>query len=321
MTTDDMVDHPPHYQGTDRTGRPIEVIDVIQDTIVGKLGIRVIMTSHSPSTIALAPEESLFEIKGRPTAISKVSRDEAIGLLSEGLVVVKPGMRCVLVEGEFDSQVYAETLEELARMGHVPADVSLFFLPAGRKASSDPAGGRSQGEKWVPNLRDAGFKEIVGLVDNDNQPTSAPGVAQLGRHSVENYLVDPLVVYAALVEAGCAPTIEGVEVPFGGERDMCKLPQAALDAIARVMHQSVEPHLPNLQQEEKSEVEVKYANGACCKMPRWLYTRSGKKEVMSAYRAVYDNKAANPSTLRKALLRTLFIPLELRDVFTRLHTM
>ena len=58
------------------------LIDILENTFVNTLGIEVIMTTHSPSTIALAPENSIYEItNGRNTSLKKVTKDDALKIL------------------------------------------------------------------------------------------------------------------------------------------------------------------------------------------------------------------------------------------------
>ncbi|REC52675.1 hypothetical protein DRF62_15260 [Chryseobacterium piscium] len=60
-------------------------LDVIQDVLVKEQSVKVILTTHSPSTIALAPSESIYKmdrILGYPI---KENKDTAIQNLSNGL--------------------------------------------------------------------------------------------------------------------------------------------------------------------------------------------------------------------------------------------
>ena len=65
---------------------------VKEDTEYEK-GIQVIMTTHSPSTIAYAPEDSIFvmnmpEDSGLTNRIVKQTKEEALRILSDGLMII-----------------------------------------------------------------------------------------------------------------------------------------------------------------------------------------------------------------------------------------
>ncbi|OCK50106.1 hypothetical protein BA768_05615 [Chryseobacterium sp. CBo1] len=63
-------------------------LNVIQDVLVKEQNVKVILTTHSPSTIALSPEESIFRmdrILGYPI---KENKDKAVQSLSNGLASI-----------------------------------------------------------------------------------------------------------------------------------------------------------------------------------------------------------------------------------------
>jgi ABC-type Mn2+/Zn2+ transport system ATPase subunit len=113
-----------------------QFIDVLKTVLVDQYKVRVILTTHSPSTVALAPEESIFIMTRGRTRIGRPrSKAEAIGLLISGLVFVSAGTKFVLVEDEADVKFYSAIRDVLADQGPSkdkealrPAP-SLVFLP------------------------------------------------------------------------------------------------------------------------------------------------------------------------------------------------
>lgn len=69
------------------------MLDVI-DRIFLSQGVNIILVTHSPTTIALAPEQSLFVMhrSGRQR-IEKKSRQEALSILTEGFATIEQGLR------------------------------------------------------------------------------------------------------------------------------------------------------------------------------------------------------------------------------------
>lgn len=70
------------------------LLDVINNVFI-KNNCKVILATHSPTTAALVPEESLFEVqKGKEQQkIRKVSKKDAVNLLSEGFITLDKAMR------------------------------------------------------------------------------------------------------------------------------------------------------------------------------------------------------------------------------------
>lgn len=69
------------------------MLDVIQKIFV-KEGVKVILVSHSPTTIALAPEESIFVMNrsGR-NRIEKKSKQDALSILTQGFATLEEGLK------------------------------------------------------------------------------------------------------------------------------------------------------------------------------------------------------------------------------------
>ena len=64
------------------------LIEIIQDKFISEFGTQVIMTTHSPSTIAYSPEESIFVMQKEDPRIQKQSKSQAIKMLSDGFVSI-----------------------------------------------------------------------------------------------------------------------------------------------------------------------------------------------------------------------------------------
>jgi predicted ATP-dependent endonuclease of OLD family len=75
----DEIDAPLHPSMTQ------SLLSTIQEVLVNRHGIKVILTTHSPSTVALSPEESLYAMyKTDEKRIQKSSKDGALSLLTAG---------------------------------------------------------------------------------------------------------------------------------------------------------------------------------------------------------------------------------------------
>lgn len=69
------------------------LIDVVQDIFL-KNGVRVLLVTHSPTTIALSSESSVFVMnRGGVQRIEKRSRRDALEILTEGFATLEEGIR------------------------------------------------------------------------------------------------------------------------------------------------------------------------------------------------------------------------------------
>lgn len=69
------------------------LLHVIQEVLL-KRGTKVILATHSPTTIALAPEESIFVVnKDGDRRIEKCDRKEALKILTEGIMTMEEGIK------------------------------------------------------------------------------------------------------------------------------------------------------------------------------------------------------------------------------------
>jgi hypothetical protein len=176
------------------------------------------MATHSPSTVALAPGGSVFEMfKERPRIRRTPSTAHAVGLLTAGLVIVAPGTRLVFVEDEDDVEFYRALWEVLTytagdtTAGLMSRTPSLVFLAAslGRGRARPISGGSSVVKQWVDKFDGAPLDALVrGVIDLDAGNAPSARVQVLGRYSFENYLLDPLIVYGLLLGKLCTGVTE-----------------------------------------------------------------------------------------------------------------
>ncbi|OAV74880.1 putative ATP-binding protein involved in virulence [Bacteroidales bacterium Barb7] len=72
------------------------LLDVINQVFVDQNKVKVIIATHSPSTIALAKEENIFVVnKEGENRIEKQSKQEALKILSEGFITLDEGLHII----------------------------------------------------------------------------------------------------------------------------------------------------------------------------------------------------------------------------------
>lgn len=117
----------------DATLHPImtkSLIETITNTIVKEKGIRVILVTHSPPTVALAPEEAIYALNaGSEKNVCCVGRDQALRLLTFGvpaLSIRHENRRKVFVESIHDAEIYELFCQAL--MSQLMPEISLNLV-------------------------------------------------------------------------------------------------------------------------------------------------------------------------------------------------
>ena len=85
------------------------ILKTITETLVGQFGISVILTTHSPSTVAIAPPDAIHVMEAVRPGVHKVSKERALSLLTDGVPTLSldvSGRRQVFVESERDAKVF-----------------------------------------------------------------------------------------------------------------------------------------------------------------------------------------------------------------------
>ncbi|NLP82812.1 ATP-binding protein [Microbacterium sp. CFH 90308] len=179
------------------------LLRLVQSQLVGDLGVPVIMTTHSPATVALAPEESLYVMRRtEEPRLTKASKDSSLKSLLVGVPtvsVVAENRRVVIVESPNDERIYTRAAAVLGT--DISPSRSLQFMAAG---STNLPNGSAAVVDLVTRLRTNGNNQVWGLIDRDYR-TSTPHPAVTfdpSRHSIENLFLDPLAVAILLVRDG-----------------------------------------------------------------------------------------------------------------------
>jgi predicted ATPase len=286
-------------------------LNVIQRVFVEERGVRVIMSTHSPSTVALTPAESLFEMRRTPPRIRPArSKSHAVALLTDGFVTVHEGMQIVLLEGKDDLPFYNlvwELLTEsstISEPGPLERSPSLTFLYGQ---------GRTIIELLIPQMRSHDLPNFHGIIDRDTSNTPADGVYVLSRYGMENYLFDPMNVWVSLFLEHQEPSVAGVSVPHGRGALVRELPQEQLQRIADTVLNTVENSLADLQEQEKTREEVTFVNGKRVMYPRWFLTRDGK-QIRGKWRKMFGSRALTDEKMLRSYETLNLIPQDLLEL-------
>lgn len=182
------------------------LLNVIQKVLVEEKNVSVIMTTHSPSTVALAPDDSIFLMQNSSARVIKIAKSDALAILTTGvptLSVSFDGRRQVFVESYSDAKLY-DALYQLYK-SEIASERSLTFIAVGRRTPEglEQNAGCEQVKRFVEDLSSNGNPSVFGLVDWDgsNSSTNRLHVLSPGlRNGIENLLLDPVLLFSILVK-------------------------------------------------------------------------------------------------------------------------
>lgn len=273
-------------------------------TLVGKfvdeLNVAVIMTTHSPSTVALAPEMSVFELVRKPRELRRCSVSNATQILSAGFVSVTPSDVVVITESSADPEYYQPVYGSLVSAKLVAPNPPLSFLAASNKSDDGVGGGSSQVKNWAPKLHELGLDRFRGLIDKDgtNQPDSI--ISVLNRYSIENYLFDPLTLTAYLIHRGIPDPFAVVAVDLMQIRDFIRAEPAVLMPLVRSLCSWLASQTSTPEIASSSIVPCDYVGFDAIEIPEWWLITRGH-DVETCIRAPLNTLGNN--TGRGALLK------------------
>lgn len=299
-----------------------QFLNVIKNVLVDKFGVQVIMTTHSPSTVILAPNDSIYEMSRLEPRIRKSpSKNHSVSLLTAGLVYVGEGTKYFLVEDNDDVTFYSYLYNQLITENLIDANIPLVFIPASTKEKS---GGKDVVQNWVNKLQESGLIKIIqGLIDADSGNVVSDGVYKIDRYSIENYLADPILVYAALIDKERNPQVLDLRLNVGEEYKLKSLSNETLQTIADTIIATVEPkmidYFPDFNlSTETQRIEVEFANGTKLMYPIWLLNRRGKTIIQELYNNIFTSTIINFTTLFKALRKLNMFPIDLVKKLTEM---
>jgi ABC-type multidrug transport system ATPase subunit len=305
----------------------VQFLDVISEVLVRKHGVRVIMTTHSPSTVALAPEGSIFQMERGGSEIEAVTdRAAIISVLTAGLITVSPATRFCFVEDDDDVAFYNAIRDVLTASGPSkdacairPSPSLVFIAASAGKGTSKISGGSSIVEKWIKKLDAPPLTTtFLGVLDRDTSNIGSARIKVIGRYSFENYLLDPINVFGLLLENGTAPTVPSLSITSGDEHMLRTLPTETLQAVSDIITAQIVSMKPTFA--GAPVVDVNYTNGVCLSVPNWVVEHRGHDLLPLVQQAWGGHQIVTPPKLLKTLRRVRLIPRELATLFAELQS-
>lgn len=297
-------------------------IKTVFDILVGEYGCHVIMTTHRPDTIALVPLPNLFEMRrtSTPRVVPVTSHSALLGQMTSHIIDVMPATRCIFVEDEADVTFYETIRDALTRERKLADNPTLAFRSSstGRGQTKTP-GGKDAVRRAVEKFRADGLRMVRGILDEDNGANSPPpeGVFVIARHSIENYIYDPLVAFCCMIDNRCAPTIVDVEpLSPGDERRLLSMSDSQLQSVVDAVAILLEARLPPSINATPAPRKVMLSSGQQLMIPAWVVSTRGHD---LARVAVQVDSCLTRRNLEHALVRSRLAYDDLRHLFFELQ--
>jgi hypothetical protein len=252
--------------------------------LVKEKGVKVILTTHSPATVAFSPDGSLFRLVRQPRSLTTCTREQAIQTLTSGYISVTESSRFVITEAKQDRVTYTNMVQKLVGRGKLSSFPNLIFIQASDKKDRD-GGGREQVKNWGAKLPAAGLNQIFGLIDRDQGNSSTDKIKAIGRYSLENYLLDPIILYAVLMHRGEHQKVFDAGIKDGNYYELRNSDQHILQQIVDKMRLLVEGHQSGIKA-ISGTFNVEYICGKTISAPAWLKDYRGH-DLVAAVRETF----------------------------------
>lgn len=291
----DEIDAPLHPSMTQ------SLLRIIREVLIDRHQIKVVLTTHSASTVALSDEESIFVMyKDSNRRLQKVGKDEALSILTNGVPTLSinyENRRQIFVESQYDVMFYGQIYKKLQDIS--PSQISLNFISTGEK------GGCDRVKTIVNDLNKNGNKTVYGILDWDlkNQKTAKIKVLGQGsRYSIENYILDPILLSSLLL---LESHIQRSDIGLNNNEsffDIPKLDDDRLQKIADFMVDKLIAHKP--ADSSYKDRKCEYVCGKSVLLPSWFLEIQGH-ELEQILKDTFPplKRYRNESDLKKEVIK------------------
>jgi len=167
------------------------MLEIIEEEIVKKHGIPVLLSTHSPTTIACTPPTALYTMTRENKIPIQCTLQDSIELLSHGihnLNVSIENRRQIFVESSYDVFYYESLFAIISKK--ISFSTQPQFLPPHKLDGSNCDAVLN----ITRTLRDMGNTNVYGLIDWDLKNIQEKQIVVLGmgkRYAIENYIFEP----------------------------------------------------------------------------------------------------------------------------------
>lgn len=288
-----------------------QFIEVIENIFVKEKNVKVIFSTHSPSTVALTPEQAIFVVnKFKEPRIQKSTKDKALNILTAGVPsfsVNYENRRQVFVESPNDV-IFFEKLYRIQSNSLNP-EISLSFISSG-ESRTDRNGIKISNCEQVENitnvLRNAGNKFVWGIIDWDLKDNIGNDYVKIlgnkNRYSIENYIFDPLLIGTLILRQ---KIIDKKELGLSANETYVDLRNFESKRLQVIVNTIILKVKANISFSIKGEQECKLLNGKMIVIPNWYLQHHGHQledKILDTFPQLNEIKKNKEEALKVEIL-------------------
>ena len=179
----------------------IKTFIVLLKTHIREAQVNIIMTTHSPTTVALCEDnDNIFLINNKKIddiVLKKITKEDAVQQLMVGItnVLLIKNMRQVFTESDYDAKYYKTIFQILKNHEFLPINSSLNFISSGTEQNGGDTGCCDRVKSLTQQLVKAGNTTVYGIIDWDLKNNDIPEsqvyvIGHDSRYTKENYMYD-----------------------------------------------------------------------------------------------------------------------------------
>ncbi|WP_282080860.1 ATP-dependent nuclease [Aquimarina algiphila] len=278
------------------------LLDILENTFVKKYGIKVILTTHSPSTVALASEDQIYQLKnGLESSLTKISKDKALEILTgfiPKLSIDYKNHRQVFVESPTDRFYYQTIFDKLNQ--HENYRYKLYFISNGYGK-----GNCEHVKKIVNEIRGTGNITSYGVIDWDLKNKSEQYIKVHGEnsiYSIENYSYSPLYLIMLFLEMDAMNLRSELGLDIGFNQYSLGESTDLLKKSTEWFFNALILKYPQYKKENDKRRKVEFYNGVCIDLPIWYLEIKGHEleiKLKTVFKAL--EKFKNEGELQREL--------------------
>lgn len=306
-----------------------QYLNILKNVFVKDLGIKVIITTHSPSTVALADEQDIFVVENTSERIRKCSKDEALSVLTAGvpsLSINYENRKQVFVESPFDVKYYDAIYKILSPQ--LNKEVSLNFISSGDSRTDrngHPVANCSQVKQITQTMRSHGNKSCFGIIDWDlNNKETEEGIivnALNNHYSIENCLLNPLFIGLLILslKTGSQDEINHRYIT---------LDYNSADCLQEIHDWILKKISSQFRTDNQNQISIKLINGIIINTPEWFAHHQGhelESKIIIQIPELNRIKQNSEYKLKLEIINKIFddfsilIPIDFKDTFLKIQ--
>ncbi|TCB82200.1 AAA family ATPase [Acinetobacter sp. ANC 4173] len=307
-----------------------QYLHILKNVFVKDLGIKVIITTHSPSTVALADEQDIFVVENSEQRIRKCSKDEALSVLTAGVPsfsVNYENRKQVFLESHYDVMYYERIYDILNTNNDLKKEISLNFISSGDSRTDkngDPVANCSQVIHITNTMRKFGNKSCFGIIDWDMTNSDEDGLfvhALNEQYSIENCLLNPLYLGLLILSTKTGSHSE-IDHSF---RNLDQFNQNTLNNIHNWILEKIHSQFDT---SNTNTTAITLNNGLVINTPQWFTNHQGhelEEKILKKIPELNALKRRKEEALKLEIIHKVFedlpelIPLSIKTTFQRIQ--